>query len=345
MKAVFLVIDYVPHQVTSIKNLIEREGADVLAFHVGRFYKDIPRDLKNFTTYNYKSFTKRDIIDIIIKFSPDLLVTAGWMIPEYVSICKSLKKQLNFPIVAYSDTPWYGTWKQKLNAFVSPYHIKRAFTHLWVAGVRQYDYARKLGFDNENILFNSLSANTSVFSKVDIMAKEISYPKNFLYVGKYSEIKGLRNLMDAWLEIKNKKGWTFTVVGDGEMRNDLMSNGNFIIKDYMNQSLLSEEMQNAGCFVLASSHEQWGLVLHEAASAGLPIICTETCGASSQFVINNYNGYRVKNFSVEDLKSKLEIIINSSNTRLINFSNKSRELSKTISPDIQIASLMQILRR
>jgi hypothetical protein len=39
MKAVFLIIDYVPHQENTIKKLIEKTDCKVLAFHAALFEK------------------------------------------------------------------------------------------------------------------------------------------------------------------------------------------------------------------------------------------------------------------------------------------------------------------
>ncbi|MFD0931601.1 glycosyltransferase [Psychroflexus salinarum] len=343
MKAVFLIIDYVPHQVLSIKTLIERNSAEILAFHVGRFNISTPKHLPDFSTSLYTEKPKDQILSDIIHFNPDVVVTAGWMIPEYNWLCKRLKKSSTIPIVAMTDTPWYGSVKQKINVHLSLFYIKSAFTHLWVAGIRQYDYARKLGFTNNQIIFNSLSADTRIFHQVDIMSKVVNYPKNFLYIGRYTEVKGLRNLMNAWSSIKDKKGWTFTLIGEGEMKEELESTENFIVKEFMTQDRLLEEMKLTGCFVLPSLKEPWALVIHEAAAAGLPIICTETCGAAPHFVINYYNGFRIQDNSIEDLKDKLELIIHTDENVLLEYGKRSRKLSHTINPEIQMASLLQLI--
>lgn len=342
MKIVFLVVDYVPHQILSIKTLIEKHQAQVLAYYVGKFVKDVP-ELPHFSTHQYQSQSKEEILRSILDFQPDIVVTAGWFVSEYNWLSKQLRKKTAVPIVAMSDTPWYGTLRQKINVLSSPFHVKKMFTHVWVAGIRQYDYSRKLGFSNDQIIFNSLSANNRIFEHVDIDKKRSDYPKNFLYIGRYTPIKGLRNLAEAWAAISDKKGWTFTLVGSGEIGKELKATGNFIVKDFMPQDSLLREMQHAGCFVLPSLHEPWALVLHEAVGAGLPIICTETCGAAPHFVINNYNGYRIKDNSVADLKIKLKEIINKDEAELITFSKRSRALSTAINPEIQAASLLQIL--
>lgn len=341
MKAVFLIIDYVPHQENTIKKLIEKTDCEVLAFHAALFDKSIP-EIKKFETYQYNQFTKEDILKKIKKFQPDFIVTAGWMIKEFIWVCKQITKEGKIPVVAQSDTPWYGKITQKINSAISPFHLSKAFTHLWVAGYQQYEYARKLGFANNKILMNSLSADVRHFSKVNIENKKLEYPRNLLYIGRFSEEKGIKILLNAWEEIKDKKNWKLVFVGKGDLKSEIDKCNDVVIKDYMNQKDLLLEMQNSGAFVLSSISESWGLVLHEAASAGLPIICTDVCGASPHFVINNYNGYKVKPDATL-LKNAIEKLINKTDEELLNFSYNSRILGNSITQDTSIANLLQVI--
>lgn len=342
MKVAFLIIDYVPHQVQTIKNLIEIKDAEVMSFHVEELEKNIPK-LLNFNSFKYKELKKEEIFQKILDFNPDLVITAGWMISEYIWVCKNLLKLKKFPIVAQSDTQWYGKRTQKVNAFISPLHLKKAFSHLWVAGYYQYEYGKKLGFSNNQILFNSLSANVDLFKEVDISIKERKYPKNLLYIGRFSPEKGILNLLEAWNNIKDKKGWTLTFVGRGNLKKDIRSTEGVIVKDYMSQENLILEMQHSGAFILPSTFEPWALVLHEAASAGLPIICTEVCGASPYFVIENYNGFKIQAGSSKEIKESIGKLISKDDNELIQFSKNSRLLGDTINPKLSIANLLQVL--
>jgi glycosyltransferase involved in cell wall biosynthesis len=42
--------------------------------------------------------------------------------------------------------------------------------------------------------------------------------------------------------------------------------------------------------VLPSRFEPWGVAIHEATAAGLPVVCTRECGASTRLVLDGYNG-------------------------------------------------------
>ena len=61
----------------------------------------------------------------------------------------------------------------------------------------------------------------------------------------------------------------------------------------------------ADCFVLASRWEPWGVVLAEACAAGLPIICTDACGARHEVVWEGVNGLVVRKGSVAALANAM----------------------------------------
>lgn len=343
MKIAFLVGSYVPHQLASINSLIDNYDCEILSYSISEKFKFIPEKKDNFHPVLFKEKAKEVIFQEIIDFDPTLLVVAGWMIKDYVWLAKKIKKNTDIRIVAMSDTPFYGTLKQKINTIVSPFHLKKAFHYLWVSGIRQYDYARKLGFENSRIVFNSLSADNKLFYKVSIENKVNNYPKNFTYIGRFSEEKGLQFLVKAWNAINEKKGWTLTLIGDGTLKSSLQQYEDIIVKDYMPQDSLLKELENTGCFVLPSLHEPWALVIHEAACAGVPIICTEECGAAPHFVINKYNGYQVKKADYRDLAEKMSQIMNLMSSDLIEMSYNSRILSNSINPEITAASLVSIV--
>jgi glycosyltransferase involved in cell wall biosynthesis len=64
---------------------------------------------------------------------------------------------------------------------------------------------------------------------------------------------------------------------------------------------LPGSFSQAGCFVLPSIWEPWGVVIHEACSAGVPVICTSSCGASVHLVQDGFNGLIVEPGSAASL--------------------------------------------
>ncbi len=341
MKIVFLVISYMPHRLVSIKSVIKMQGAEVHSFS----YKDahtIPQEIENLHTYELKDFSRKELLNRILEINPEIIVVAGWAVKDYVWVAKQIKKRLNIPIISNSDTQWRNTWKQKINAIISPWHLKKAFTHLWVAGIYQFEYARKLGFKKNKIIYNSLSCDTELFNKVSLDQKLLAYPKNFLFIGRFIEVKGLDLLIEAWKQIPDKNGWTLTLIGDGPIKEQFQNIEKVVIKNFMPQSELIKEIKRAGCFILPSVFEPWALVIHEAAVAGLPIIATNVCGAAPHFVVSGYNGFQV-NVNSKSIKHAMENIIALSSTQLYQFSLNSKYLAKNITPELGTAQLMSVL--
>ncbi|NJL07916.1 MAG: glycosyltransferase, partial [Methylacidiphilales bacterium] len=58
-------------------------------------------------------------------------------------------------------------------------------------------------------------------------------------------------------------------------------------------------------FVHVSTSEQWGLVVNEAAAAGLPLVVSRPCGATSELVRDGENGFVVDPDSVDDIAHAL----------------------------------------
>ena len=275
------------------------------------------------------------------KWNPICVVSSGWRDKGYNKVCAKFK-YLGTPTLATSDTQWRGG-KQWFNRLLSPFRHKRYFDYIWAAGLLQYDYARKLGLDSSRILLNCFSADTDIFSKVSLDAKYKAYPKRFLFVGRFVDVKGIDILLKAWNNIPDKKNWTLELVGDGPLKEAFKRDyPNVIIKDFMSQEALANEASNAGCFILPSRFEQWSLVIQEFASAALPIICTRQCGASRHFVLNGFNGFVVEADNISELTESMNKIINLPVIELLKMSERSRHISQTVTPDFVADTLLSI---
>jgi glycosyltransferase involved in cell wall biosynthesis len=83
-------------------------------------------------------------------------------------------------------------------------------------------------------------------------------------------------------------------------------------------------------FVLPSRSEPWGMVLNEAAAAGLPLVATEESGAAHDLV--DGNGYRVAAGDVDALRDALSSLAADSELRA-RMGARSRELAKRFTPE------------
>lgn len=344
MKLCFFSANFVPHHEMLIRELVENHQIEIHSFYISENYTYIPDNIRHLFLYKKTEFSKKEILDKILQISPSLLFVAGYNNKDFLWISKKIKKISDIPVVCGSDTQWRGTLKQKIRMFFSPITIRPAFTHFKVAGVYQYEWARKLGFKKEQILFDMLSGDANLFGSLDIEIKKKNYPKNFVFIGRFIGIKGIQILLDAWSDIVDKKGWTLTFIGDGELNEQMQKRNDIDVKKNMSQVLLLKELENAGCHILSSTFEQWGLVVHETACAGLPIICTNVCGAAPHFVINGYNGYLVEPGNANQLRVAMEKIIHLPEDELIKMSYNSRKLGVRITQEISAASLLSVIK-
>ena len=143
---------------------------------------------------------------------------------------------------------------------------------------------------------------------------------DLLFVGgldKAHYFKGIEILLQSLL-ILPPRNWHLKIVGDG----DLKTRYEQMIKDFkiekkvemtgkLTDNDLIRALQSADLLILPSinSNEAFGLVLIEAMACGVPVIASDLPGVRSVF--NNYQqGLLIQPNSVEDLKQKLEFIIN-----------------------------------
>jgi glycosyltransferase involved in cell wall biosynthesis len=54
-------------------------------------------------------------------------------------------------------------------------------------------------------------------------------------------------------------------------------------------------------FVLASHFDPWPLVVVESSAAGLPVLCTESCGSAVELVRSYFNGLTVATADIDAL--------------------------------------------
>jgi glycosyltransferase involved in cell wall biosynthesis len=294
--------------------------------------------------YNRSQFKNaKELYQMTEKIEPALIYTSGWMDKIYMAVCKKIRKTRSIPVIAGSDTKWRGG-KQWLNVMAAPFLHKKCFSHIHAAGIWQYEYARRLGFSPQHILMHNLSGDVAIFHNVDIHYKKKEYPRRLLYIGRFSPVKGLNYLIDAWNSIIDKKSWILTLIGNGPEKESLIKNKDVEVLDFMSQEKLAYYMQNSGCFILPSIREPWAVVLHEAAAGGLPILASNICGTVPYFVINNYNGFTFAPGNSDKIKIAIEEIINSSTDRLLSMSYRSRKLSERITPEIVAETMLSVIQ-
>lgn len=259
------------------------------------------------TICNFSTSRISEMTVAIADFQPDAIYVAGWVNKAYLKIAKHYKAK-GKPIITGMDNQWLGNLKQRIAGVLSKFLIRKYVTHIWVPGRHQYVYARKLGFKSHQILTGLYCADDSMFNAVE----QTIHKKQLIFVGRIVAHKGVEELFKVVDELlKTKKAdFHFKVIGNGPLKHLIPSHQNVEHVPFVNPEEIPELLTNAGTFILPSHYEAWGVVVHEAALAGLPIISTIQCGAASDLVINGFNGFQYSSKDAKALKSCILAMMN-----------------------------------
>lgn len=349
MKILYLYAEVMGYTMATIKSLLE-QGAEV---HV--VYWDKMRltpyqmpDLKGIKKYPKSKHPLELLKMLAMSVDPDLTVVSGWMDKDYLSVVSLLRKNGKSVVVGF-DGQWYGGLKQYLAAFLGTIgYFSRYFSHAWVAGPYQYEYARRLGFKKNNIIFDLYSSDSQLFQDAFNSCYELKknkYPHRFLFVGRFEDIKGLNTLLDAWENMLDERSdWQLYFIGNGSYKRKLLATSGVVVKDFMQPDELVEEVTEAGCFVLPSLVEPWGVVVHEFAAAGLPLILSDKVGAATTFLIPGTNGYSFNANDAASLAKSMLRIIKSDDDELLQMSRASTYLSNRITSYTSACNLLSLVK-
>jgi glycosyltransferase involved in cell wall biosynthesis len=240
-----------------------------------------------------------ELQSLAVNFNPEVLYVSGWADKRYLKLAIVFKKQ-NIPVITGMDNQWLGTMRQYFATVFSKYLVLKYFTHIWVPGKPQYFFARKLGFLPKNILTGLYCADEKIFEKIT----QTKLKKQLIFVGRLVEHKGLKILFSALNDLiaENKLDVTIQFVGSGPLESEIPKHKNISHLSFVNPEELPKVLENAGYFVLPSLYEAWGVVVHEAVLAGLPIITTYECGAASDLVLHQFNGFLYEANDKDELK-------------------------------------------
>jgi glycosyltransferase involved in cell wall biosynthesis len=298
--------------------------------------------------YKRSQYTSDSILKLVKKIQPNIAYISGWQDKGYLKSAFFLKKS-RVPVVIGIDDQWRGTLRQVVGSIVFRCLFKKLFfTHAWVSGDYQYLYAKIFGFKDGNIIFNLLSADSKIFKlkKNELAEKKECYPKEFYYIGNFSYIKGTDLLIDAYYQYKKNGGdWGLTCVGNGPQINLLNSRVDIKVQEFQSQESLAELTKNIGCLILPSRSEQWGVVVHEFARCGIPLILSSAVGCVPTFLIDGHNGYSFAAGSVESLSKSMTLLSTTGSEDLVGMGLKSSELGNRLTTSQSAASFMSILHQ
>jgi glycosyltransferase involved in cell wall biosynthesis len=138
-------------------------------------------------------------------------------------------------------------------------------------------------------------------------------------------IRGLRKL--------SVRDWQFDIVGNGpDLRRwrKVASEGDVSdrihFRPAVDNRVIGNLLQHADLFLLPSRRDGWGAVVNEALMSGVPVICSDNCGAAD-LLRESWRGSTFKTGSVESLRDTLQGWIEQHGRRTEESSARIREWS------------------
>lgn len=339
-KVLFLANALSGYFVSSLKKTVECFEIDA---HVVKYPVDAiaPFELnlenKFITYYDRNHFNDDQLLLFVKSINPDIILCSGWIDKGYLNVCKWYKGKIK--TLLKFDNPWRNTAKQNIARILGPLVLKKYFSGCWVSGLPQRVYAKKLGFKEEEICEGMYSADVDFFYsqyKKNISSKQKSFPKIILYVGRYAKLKGVEELWKAFVLFheKNQSAWELWCIGKGDLittfpQHEKIKNFGFVQPHDMDQYI-----RRSGIFILPAHYEHWGVVVHEFAAAGFPLICSQTTSAAFAFLKDEYNGFYHEPENINSLVNVFEKISCLNNLELNTMGERSAQLAKQITPEI-----------
>lgn len=220
-------------------------------------------------------------------FSPDKIVVSGWANKNYLRICRYYRSKAR--CVLTMDNHWNGNIKQHILKNIFGITLKKIFTKIWIPGSPQREYAKKLGFRDNEIMEGFYCCDTGLYEnmgKAAFAKKKNSFPKRFLCVARYIPQKNYELLWKAFAEWKktSDNDWELWCAGMGENFDKRMIHPAIKHLGFVHKEELPEIIAETGIFILPSLFEPWAVAVQEFAAAGYPLILSTKVGAASVFL-------------------------------------------------------------
>ena len=254
---------------------------------------------------------RRRLALILDEFQPAAVLVPGW---GYRGALMALRWGIihRVPAICMSESTTWDEARSPIKEWVKR-RIIRLFSSALVGGAPHREYMVELGMPADRIFLGYDVVDNRFFAEkseefeakgFEFGEKKIPY---FLASSRFIEKKNLFRLLKAFALYRSKallsgdtetSAFDLVLLGDGQLRPDLeklrsqLGLENCIqMPGFKQYEELPPYYAEAGAFILASTKEQWGLVVNEAMASGLPVLVSNRCGCAADLVREGENGY------------------------------------------------------
>ncbi|MDY6937087.1 MAG: glycosyltransferase family 4 protein [Cyanobacteriota bacterium] len=252
----------------------------------------------------------RQLYAVLARENPDAIAIAGYFRPALLAAllwCRWHGKAAILLSDSKQDDAPRQWWKETVKA-----GILKGFQAALVGGKPHKRYAIDLGIPPEGVFCDYDTIDNATFHPNAIRHLPSPLPRPyFLAVNRFIPKKNLFRLLDAYAlyhQSASGEPWDLVLCGDGELRNEIEKRIDELglasavrLPGFLQQSQMLPYYAHAGCFIHASTQEQWGLVVNEAMAAGLPVLVSRCCGCYEDLIVDGATGFGFDPENTEEL--------------------------------------------
>ena len=308
------------HQSALIRNIASRSGYDVTLIaesDISRERKEMGwgrpdfGDAKVIVAPNQRVITETLASDTADEIHIFTGFRAYPMLHQALKECLRARKR--FGIFAEIPNRPYGVTGAVKHLVYSLHavHLKKRISFILAVGEIGAAWYRKCNYPAAKIFPFGYFIETRVDPKVPAGSLDEKKDRmDIVFIGALIKLKAVDELLYA-LRALVDYDWQLRIIGDGPERKDLENMRDQLgLKERVDftgaleNDKVAEQLQYADLLILPSLHDGWGAVVSEALMAGVPVICSDRCGAAA-LLKNLDRGEVAKAGSVESLRRAL----------------------------------------
>ena len=239
----------------------------------------------------------KQLAELIDRLLPDVVVSVGWADCAYQRLLIACHQRC-LPLVIVSDSRQHDQSRSSVKEWIKR-QLLRGYSAALVAGSESRAYLTQLGFPGDVISQPWDVVDNDLFAAAASLPSTGSASPHFLSVSRLVEKKNHRGLLSAYAAYQRQGGtWGLTLIGSGPLERELRQAmtqlpdpSRVTLLPFQQLSDLTASYAQASAFVLASTTDQWGLVVNEALAAGLPCLVSSACGCSIDLIEDGRTGW------------------------------------------------------
>ena len=271
---------------------------------------------KNYSTLPAR-FIRRRVAEALDRLQPSAVCINGWSVPEAVAAlrwCRSNRRRG----ILMSET--FKSSGNPLKTYVKQRRV-RLFDAALVGGRLHTRYLASLGFPAHKVEIGYDVVDNEHFTRAASPFAGVPHKRYLLANTRFLQRKGIDALLRAYARYRDIQAqdsnvgepWHLVISGSGEMEGPwkrlatrLRVTDTVHWPGFIQYEHLPAVYRSAGIFVHPAREEPWGLVVNEAAAAGLPLIIGQRVGAACELVREGENGFLI---DPDDTQSVAELLV------------------------------------